>query len=820
MRTLLVLLAIAVVALPYGSSAQIPRTISFQGVLSDTMGRARPDGTYQFTFRLYSAPVLSKAIWAEPDKSLEVKRGLFSTQLGSEVPFGALVDFQKQYWLGIEVGSEGELSPRMPLSSVAYGFRSINADTSDIAMGVADTSIATSKLKNSAVTSAKIAPAQVVKSINTLKDSVTLLAGANVSITPSGNTLTIAASGGGGGGVSGGGASAQLTFWTGSSTVGGDNGLVWDNAGKMLGIGVTPMYEKLHVYGTDRTAIHAESADNYGVFAQCLQGSYAGVFGEGQIEGVAGMALDSNAAMYGVYGEARSRYGYGVFGANNNSAGGIAVCGQAIATAGLPIGVKGLSTRGYGVYGLSGEGIGVMGRSTLSSGVAYGVEGVASSTDGSGVYGQSPVRGVWGMTTEGSAWAAGVDGMSSSTSGCGVHGEASASSGATFGAYGLASSSSGHGVYGFASASSGSTYGVYGVASSSTGYGVYGESPTRGVWGFSSATTGWAVGTYGACASTSGYGVYGAANATSGTTYGVVGYNLSPTGYGVYGYAGASSGETRGVMGVCTSPAGAGVYGLSSATGGSTWGTFGKNESTEGAGAVGWSSSTSGNTFGVWGLSDSPSGRAVYGDAAGGGTAVYCDGKFYQTGGVFEAHPTSVVWSGTKPATVKLNNGTRVKLFTEEAAELYFTDYGEGRLSGGRAHVELDGTFLQTVTIDTRHPMKAFVQLEGDCRGVYVANKTATGFDVVELQGGRSNASFSYRVVCKRKYYEDERLATEEQDVMYNTRMLESVWPEVVAERQEGQKGRRAMQERHLQMRAQDLRNPENPVGPQSSTGR
>jgi hypothetical protein len=152
------------------------------------------------------------------------------------------------------------------------------------------------------------------------------------------------------------------------------------------------------------------------------------------------------------------------------------------------------------------------------------------------------------------------------------------------------------------------------------------------------------------------------------------------------------------------------------------------------------------------------------------------------TTGTFWATPTTTTWTTNKPATVKLDDGTQVKLFSEEAAELYFTDYGEGVLTNGRTHIELDPVFLQTVTIDATHPLKVFVQLEGDCKGVFVANKTATGFDVVELQVGTSNAPFSYRVVCKRKYYEDERLATEEEDIMYNTRMLEQAWPEVIAE--------------------------------------
>ena len=33
--------------------AQIPHTISYQGVLTDTAGNPKPDGNYSFTFNLY-----------------------------------------------------------------------------------------------------------------------------------------------------------------------------------------------------------------------------------------------------------------------------------------------------------------------------------------------------------------------------------------------------------------------------------------------------------------------------------------------------------------------------------------------------------------------------------------------------------------------------------------------------------------------------------------------------------------------------------------------------------------------------------------------
>jgi hypothetical protein len=52
-------------------------------------------------------------------------------------------------------------------------------------------SVTTAHLADGTVTAAKVAPGSVVKSINTLKDDVTLVAGSNITITPSGTTLTI-----------------------------------------------------------------------------------------------------------------------------------------------------------------------------------------------------------------------------------------------------------------------------------------------------------------------------------------------------------------------------------------------------------------------------------------------------------------------------------------------------------------------------------------------------------------------------------------------------------------------------------------------------
>jgi len=119
--------------LPLAVSAQIPRTLSYQGVLTDNTGKPRAEGNYAFTFRLYDIASGGTAIWSE-QKTLSIKGGLFSTALGDQTPFGPAVKFDRPYWLGIQVGNEPELAQRIPLTSVGYSMSSLRADTAMIAM--------------------------------------------------------------------------------------------------------------------------------------------------------------------------------------------------------------------------------------------------------------------------------------------------------------------------------------------------------------------------------------------------------------------------------------------------------------------------------------------------------------------------------------------------------------------------------------------------------------------------------------------------------------------------------------------------------------
>lgn len=113
--------------------------------------------------------------------------------------------------------------------------------------------------------------------------------------------------------------------------------------------------------------------------------------------------------------------------------------------------------------------------------------------------------------------------------------------------------------------------------------------------------------------------------------------------------------------------------------------------------------------------------------------------------------------TGQKNALVPSSQGM-IKYYCEESTEVWFSDYGRDRLTNGFCHVELDPLFLETVTITEENTIFVFLQEEGECQGLFVT-PGLTGFDVQEKTDGASDIVFSYRVVARRRGYEDERLA-------------------------------------------------------------
>ena len=89
-----------------------------------------------------------------------------------------------------------------------------------------------------------------------------------------------------------------------------------------------------------------------------------------------------------------------------------------------------------------------------------------------------------------------------------------------------------------------------------------------------------------------------------------------------------------------------------------------------------------------------------------------------------------------------------VGAFGTVATEPTIEDDGEAQLAQGQAYVRLDPQFANV--IDTASRYLVSVTPEGDCRGLYVADRSPNGFTVRELGGGRASVAFEYRIVARR----------------------------------------------------------------------
>ena len=106
--------------------------------------------------------------------------------------------------------------------------------------------------------------------------------------------------------------------------------------------------------------------------------------------------------------------------------------------------------------------------------------------------------------------------------------------------------------------------------------------------------------------------------------------------------------------------------------------------------------------------------------------------------------------------------------------------------------------------------MHVFVQPKGRCRGTFVEAST-TGFDVVEQEDGTSAARFSFRVVAKRKGFEDRRLEyckAGETDPYLCPEVRERLLREQEEERARMEKRRLRMEEVRARMEGQRAQQP------------
>lgn len=293
--------------------------------------------------------------------------------------------------------------------------------------------------------------------------------------------------------------------------------------------------------------------------------------------------------------------------------------------------------------------------------------------------------------------------------------------------------SSGNGTFGSKwvhTDTTGARYGLWGESASSNGIGIYGHATSLD-------DSGRAVGVFGEAASPTGHGVNGYAFDAYGANYGVAGAtsSLNELASGIIGSNNrASLDSTRGVQGIVYSTYGYGVIGfLNASSNGNGAGVYGKNSATTGTGS------------GVEGYNYSVNGWGGTFTSLGNGVSIHAGtGKVGLT-----------VSGGSKNAAVATSDGDRL-LYSEEATEVWFSDYGFGQTTDGYTLVRIEPTFAETVNLS--EPYHVFLQAYGDAE-LYVGERFEDSFEVwTSEQTSELNVEFSYRIVAKRRGFEEQRL--------------------------------------------------------------
>jgi len=314
--------------------SQIPRTISYQGVLADPNGVLIKDGNHTLLLALYPTATGGASIYNEI-QNVPVVRGIFNIIIGSATPLPVSIAFDKAYFLSVSVDGGPELIPRTALTAVPYALYAARAAIAD---GLSPNATG------------------VVTSINEQAGALRLIGAGGTTVSNAGTVFTISSTTGGNGTgfklpYSDSAANGSNPIFHVANT--GPNGnTIFGSAGRGSGIG-----------GMTTSAVFGDGGAGYnGVtgFSNGGSNTFAGVLGRatGNANGIMASSVNGD-AVNAI--STSSRAGFFQTASTANTI-------EALNT-GTGEAIKGISST-VGVHGLSPSAIGVIGETVSPSGVA------------------------------------------------------------------------------------------------------------------------------------------------------------------------------------------------------------------------------------------------------------------------------------------------------------------------------------------------------------------------------------------------------------------------------------------------------------------
>jgi len=156
-----------VCSLASNASAQVPRTISYQGVLTNSGTAA--NGKHLITVALYDAMSGGTMLYQE-SQEITIAEGIFNIEIGSQSPIPLTLAFDLPYYLGVSVDGNAEMTPRIALSAAPYA---LTANVAELAKGLTPDARG------------------VVTSINELAGPLRITGDSITTVTENGNNITI-----------------------------------------------------------------------------------------------------------------------------------------------------------------------------------------------------------------------------------------------------------------------------------------------------------------------------------------------------------------------------------------------------------------------------------------------------------------------------------------------------------------------------------------------------------------------------------------------------------------------------------------------------